>query len=164
MPRCAGDVSVGCENVGVFLQELNFDAWPCRVIGASDIAAVGEAKPAAYQDRLFVMCEGAWLAKQVEIRPGRKSILARDAGLRVMKAKLKRDDFTIRAVCRRWEDDGRSARFLLRCRCGRDATTPSPASSDGQDWPWEAASSWRILVHWKAEGPQYRQHKGWGDI
>jgi hypothetical protein len=99
MPRCAGDVSVGGEKAGVFPQELNCDAWPCCVIGAGDIAAIDEGEPTAYQGRLFVMREGARLDIQAEIRPRRKAILACDAGLRVVQAKLQCFDFTIRAVC-----------------------------------------------------------------
>ena len=49
-----------------------------------NIATIGEAKPAAYQSRLIVMRESTRLDIQRKIRPGRKTVLARDAGLRVV--------------------------------------------------------------------------------
>lgn len=84
MPRGAGNVRIRGQKAGVFLQKLNCNAWPCRVIRSGDIATIGEAKPAAYQSRLIVMRESTRLDIQRKIRPGRKTVLARDAGLRVV--------------------------------------------------------------------------------
>jgi hypothetical protein len=98
IPGRAGNVRLACEKLSVFLQELTRDAWPCRVIGAGDVAAICKPKPALYQGCLFVMGEGACLDVQGEIGPGSKAVFTRDAGLCVMQAKFKRGHFAICAM------------------------------------------------------------------
>jgi hypothetical protein len=90
MPGRARDGRIFREKVGMLLQEARRDTWPRSVIVAGNVAAIGKTQPATYQGSLVTSGKITCFDLEPEISPRRETILARDAGLRVMQAEPKR--------------------------------------------------------------------------